>query len=159
LVRFRVRRYWRLLLYWLPVVLWMSLIFTASSDQGSFQRSSRLIAPIVRWLYPSIDEHTLFQIVFVIRKCAHVTEYGILALMVWRARVKPLPATPLTWEWRIGGEALWVAVFYATTDEFHQTFVSSREGCLRDVAVDSSGAVGGLLLLFFVGKLFGKWRK
>ena len=37
--------------------------------------------------------------------------------------------------------ALWVAVLYAATDEFHQTFVPTREGCLRDVFIDSTGAI------------------
>jgi VanZ family protein len=52
-------------------------------------------------------------------------------------------------------EALWVAVFYAATDEFHQTFVPSREGCVRDVMIDSTGAIVGLLALWW----FGRWRK
>ncbi len=45
-----------------------------------------------------------------------------------------------SWLWSEAVAALWLAALYAATDEFHQTFVPSREGCLRDVAIDSSGA-------------------
>ena len=53
------------------------------------------------------------------------------------------------------GDALLGAMFYATTDEFHQTFVPSREGCVRDVIIDSTGAAMGLFALW----LLGRWRK
>jgi len=46
-------------------------------------------------------------------------------------------------------------MFYAASDEFHQTFVPSREGCVRDVMIDTSGALAGLFALW----LFGRLRK
>src|SRR5579872_5048367 len=118
----------------------MVLIFSASGDSSSFQHSSRIIAPIVRWLFPGCSEETVSEVVTVVRKCAHLTEYAILALLVWRARRKPVRGDTRPWSGTEAMEALWVTVFYATTDEFHQTFVPSREGCVRDVIIDSSGA-------------------
>jgi len=130
----------------------MFLIFTASGDTGNFQRSSRILGPVLRWLFPSIHEYTVLAIVFTFRKCAHVTEYGILALFVWFGRAKSGAGAPVNWGWRSGAEALWVAALYATTDEFHQTFIPSREGCVRDVLVDVAGAAAALLLVILAGR-------
>jgi len=74
-----------LLKYWLPVVLWMALIFSASSDSMSSGRTSRIIGPLVRWFVPNITEAALDRMVFAVRKTAHVTEYAVLALLWWRA--------------------------------------------------------------------------
>ena len=64
----------------------------------------------------------------VLRKLAHMTEYGALALLWWRAlRTRsPLPA------------AL-IAVAYAITDEYHQTFVAGRHGAPTDILIDAIG--------------------
>lgn len=97
------------------------------------------------------------DIIFLIRKCAHLTEYAILASLVWRACRKPKWQDPRPWMWSQAGIAIWVAMFYATTDEFHQTFVPSREGCVRDVMIDSSGAVVGIIALWLLGRVLKRW--
>jgi VanZ family protein len=143
------------ILYWLPVVLWASTIFGASSDSGSFQHSSRIIEPLLHWLLPNLSTESVHDVVMVVRKGAHVTEFAIFALLVWNAIRRPRRKDPRPWLWREALEALWFAILYAATDEFHQTFIPSREGCLRDVCIDTSGAIAGLLLLW----AFGRWRK
>lgn len=143
------------ILYWLPILIWMVAIFSASGDRASFQHSSRILEPFLRWFLPNLSSEAINNIVFAIRKCAHLTEYAILALLVWRARRMPIWHDTRPWHWSVAGEALWVAMLYAATDEFHQTFIPSREGCVRDVLIDSSGAVAGLLLLW----ILGRWRK
>ena len=64
----------------------------------------------------------------VLRKLAHMTEYGLLALLWWRAlRTRsPLPATL-------------IALAYAITDEYHQSFVAGRHGSPVDVLIDAAG--------------------
>lgn len=150
-----MRKSWSSLLYWLPVLVWLVLIFGASGDKASFQHSSRIIAPLMHWLFPHISDQGAFYFVLAFRKCAHLTEYAILALLVWSARRKPVWNDTRPWRWSEAAEGLWFVVLYAATDEFHQTFVPSREGCLRDVLIDSCGAIAGLLLLWAVGR----WRK
>ena len=141
--------------YWLPVILWMFLIFGFSSDSASFQHSSRILEPVLRFLFPWMSEEARFHIVFLARKCAHLTEYAALALLVWRARRKPRFRDLGPWNWREAVVALAVTAIYAATDEYHQTFVPGREGCVRDVIIDTCGAAAGLFLLW----LFGRWRK
>ena len=109
----------------------------------------------MRWLFPHMPDAEVNHVVFLVRKCAHLSEYAVLAMLVWRARRRQLLIATRTWSWRLAIEALWVAVLYAATDEFHQTFVPSREGCLRDVIIDSSGAAAALFLIWLVGR----WRK
>src|SRR5262245_55363881 len=77
------------LLYWLPVLLWMSLIFGMSTDLGSARHTSRFLRPILRWFNPNVSDETIRNIQLGIRKTAHVTEYAVLSFLIWRARHKP----------------------------------------------------------------------
>jgi VanZ family protein len=133
----------------------MVLIFGFSSDSHSFQHSSRILEPLLRWLFPGMAQDTRNFVVFIARKCAHLTVYAVLALLVWRLRRKPVRHDPRPWSWREAGLALLVTALYAATDEYHQTFVPTRDGCVRDVFIDSCGAAAGLFLLW----LLGRWRK
>ena len=145
------------LLYWVPVIVWMLLIFSASTDAGSFQNSSRILGPLLHWLFPGLAPETVNTVITAIRKCGHLSEYALLAVLVWRARRRPVWRDPRPWHWSEALEALWVAVLYAATDEFHQTFIPSREGCVRDVLIDSCGAVFALILLRLVGRWVMLW--
>jgi VanZ family protein len=51
------------------------------------------------------------------------------------------------------GLALGLAAPYAATDEFHQTFVPSRQGSVWDVLLDTGGACVGLIILWAIGRL------
>jgi VanZ family protein len=68
---------------------------------------------------------------YLLRKGAHMTEYAILACLLVRATG--------SYAWAFG-----LAVAYATTDEFHQTFVHGRHGSPIDVGIDAVGALVGL---------------
>jgi hypothetical protein len=63
---------------------------------------------------------------FELRKLAHMTVFGALMLLWWRA-VGLWPAAALT-------------LAYAGVDEWHQTFVEGRHGAVTDVAIDMLGA-------------------
>jgi VanZ family protein len=143
--------------YWLPVLLWLSLIFSASTSAMASGRTSRIIGPILKWISPSMTPETVDEWVFAIRKAAHVTEYGILGMLLWRAVRKPVKRDPRPWRWGQAGLAFGLGVAYAFTDEFHQTFVPSREGCLRDVGIDSCGVALGLAAVWLIGKFLKRW--
>nr|WP_240893788.1 VanZ family protein [Limisphaera ngatamarikiensis] len=130
--------------YWVPVGLWMALIFTASADSASAPRTSRIIGPLVRWLFPDWPEAWVEVAVLVVRKLAHVVEYAVLAFLVWRALWRPRRPELRFWEWRPAVWSLVVVFLYAVTDEYHQTFVPDRQGSLRDVLLDTAGGILGL---------------
>jgi len=133
----------------------MLIIFSFSGDQLSNRRSSRIIGPIVHWLFPNMPPKTVDEIVFAVRKCAHGTEYAILVILLWRARNKPARRRSWPWHWSEARIVLLLSVLYAVTDELHQAFVPNRQSSVVDVLIDSSGAVLGLILLWG----FGRWRK
>ena len=141
--------------YWLPLVLWFALIFMASRDTNSFQHSSRLIGPLVKWLLPRLTEEQVGDVVFFVRKCAHATEYAVLAWLFWRAFRQALAIPPGTWSGRVAKFAWLSATLYAVTDELHQSFVPNRQGSGWDVLLDSLGAVLGLGMIW----LIGRWRR
>ncbi len=141
-------RCWTLLL----APLWMLLIYYLSAMPG--------------------DESAKLSDKFLVRKLAHFTEYGILALLFlifWAALFHLMRRKKSLEAWCLGAELqllplakllalAWVsATFYAVTDEWHQIFVPGRVGSLRDVVLDSAGAlffliVALLLLLWEQGR-------
>src|ERR671929_584326 len=97
---------------WLPVIAWAAVIFAFSSIPS-------LSSGLGTWDY-------------VLRKCAHVTEYAILGALLLRALGRELPA-------------FLAAVAYAATDELHQHFVRGRHASPIDVAIDAAGVLIGIL--------------
>jgi VanZ family protein len=139
---------------WLPVLVWMLVIFTGSTNAGSVVNTSRFIAPVLKWLKPDISDTAVGTIILAIRKTAHVAEYAILAALLWRALRSHERGESRLWRWRQAGLALLLSVLYAASDEFHQSFVKSREASVRDVALDTAGASLGLL----ASGAFARWR-
>ena len=69
-----------------------------------------------------------------LRKLAHVTEYAVLTLCWWRA-LRGLGVARAAARSRSRS----IALAYAATDEFHQTFVDGRHGTPVDVLIDAIG--------------------
>jgi VanZ family protein len=134
---------------WLPVLVWLGVIFLGSTDLMSAEHTSRFIVPFLRWLKADISPATLASIHVFFRKCAHISEYAVLALLLLRAGIvmtnlkRSIPILYLS--------VLGICLFVAATDEFHQTFVASRGALVTDVLIDSIGAILGLL----IGAIFG----
>jgi hypothetical protein len=64
----------------------------------------------------------------VLRKAAHITVFAVLWLTLARAM-----------HWRRPVLATVIALLYACSDEYHQTFVEGRHGSPVDVAIDAIG--------------------
>lgn len=130
--------------YWLPLVVWLGMMFFASTSLMSAEHTSRFIVPFLLWLKPGMSPKTIWIILVVARKCAHVMEYAVLALLLWRAlrSVRVLHAKTSM----LFGAALLGCAAFAASDEFHQTFVKSRTPSVRDVLLDVAGALVGLLI-------------
>jgi VanZ family protein len=113
---------------WLPPLVWMAVIFAFSAQ-------------------PNLNSG-LGWIDHVGRKIIHAADYALLCFLWWRAlRTKLDLRTALATAWGI-------AVLYAISDEYHQTFVTGRHGSWVDVAIDSMGAA-----LFVVLMLRAKRRR
>ncbi len=130
----------------------MAFIFSASTDVLSAPRTSRIIGPILRWFKPDLSNATIYRVQYGVRKTGHVTEYAVLAMLLWRALRQPKTNESPFWRWSAAGVALVVAALYAGSDEWHQSLVPSRDGRVGDVLLDTCGAAAGLGLLWAYGR-------
>ena len=130
--------------YWLPLLIWLGLIFVGSTSVMSAEHTSRYIGPFLLWLKPGMSATAIWTILVVVRKCAHVIEYAVLALLLWRA-LRSVP-TLRTRTFVVFGAVLLGCALVAASDEFHQTFVKSRTPSVRDVLLDVGGGFLGLLI-------------
>ncbi|MGB9637244.1 MAG: VanZ family protein, partial [Microgenomates group bacterium] len=112
----------RIVIFWLPTVFWMCLIFFLSSFH-------KLQASPIGWQD------------FIIRKIAHFSEYFILYLFFYRS----VKNTTKFSSRKVFLLAFVLTIFYAISDEYHQTFVFGRTGRPFDIGVDSFGALLGLI--------------
>lgn len=120
----------------------MLVIFTASTDLGSAEHTSRFLIPFLHWLDPKISQAAIMTFQFLIRKAAHLTEYAVLAILLLRA----LRSGARDAFARHAVMVLLVTGLYAITDEFHQTFNPSRTASAHDVMIDCCGAAAGLAI-------------
>ena len=143
--RFRVDLWMKSFLkYWLPMLAWLVITFIGSTNVMSVEHTSRFIVPFLLWLKPGMTQQTTWAVIVFTRHCAHVGEYAVLALLMWRA---------LRWGISVSmrmptlcGVVLLGCALFAASDEFHQTFVKSRTPSVRDVLLDIGGASLGLLI-------------
>ena len=128
----------RFLSRYLPLVVWLAFISFASTDSFNASNTSRIIGPLVLWLFPSTSAETLATIQFFTRKLAHFTEYAILGFLAARAfRTSP--------RWFVISAIL--IVVYALLDEYHQSFVPSRTASIFDSFIDMAGGITALLIV------------
>ena len=126
----------------------MAIIFLGSTDILSAEHTSRFLVPFLRWLDPRISLAALFQIQFAVRKFGHLTEYAVLAMLLWRAL-----RGGRRWQMQMSilfFVAALVCAIFAASDEFHQSFVPSRTASPIDVAIDTVGALVGLVICVVV---------
>lgn len=131
--------------YFIPAVIWMIFIFIESSmtAQTSSGQSNIIVDMIHSW-FP-VDNSQLDMISFLVRKCAHITEYIILTLFIYYGFYKN-DHTSLLYTFLI-------SLIYAGLDEFHQLFVPGRSGQFQDVMIDSIGIIIGLCCISIFQKI------
>jgi VanZ family protein len=119
----------------------MGVIFFGSTNLMSAEHTSRFLFPFLLWLDPHISAAALLKAHLFVRKAAHLTEYAILAGLLFRAL--------RCWQddfWPRAGIAFLPALDFALFDEFHQSFVPSRSSSLGDVGIDCLGALAGIAI-------------
>jgi VanZ family protein len=126
-----------------PLLLWILFISFASTSEFSVANTSRLVRPILLWLFPNISEARLATIHFLTRKLAHFSEYAVLAFLARRAFITSSSAFIRRYWFQIG---LLLVVVYALLDEYHQSFVPSRTPSIYDSAIDVAGGLTVLLI-------------
>ena len=77
----------------------------------------------------------------ILRKLAHMTEYGLLLFLLWR------PLREMAAERGALAAAFVVSLLYAASDEWHQSFVDGRHATPVDVGIDAVGMTVAALLI------------
>ena len=136
--------------YWLPVFIWLGVIFAGSTDVFSTEQTSRYLVPFLRWLHPEISISAIATIHFALRKLGHLTEYAVLAALLWRAlrSARNLRAKMST----LFVGVLVACAIIAASDEIHQSLIASRTASLNDVLTDSLGAAISLAICLAIAQ-------
>jgi VanZ family protein len=122
----------------------MGFISFASSGSFSAGNTSRIVGPLVLWLFPNTSPETLLAVHMVTRKVAHFAEYALLGFLAARSfRGSPRPGLQRRWF----PAALALVVVYALLDEYHQSFIPSRTGTVYDSLIDMAGGLTALLIV------------
>jgi VanZ family protein len=147
------------------VLVWMAVIFLMSNQPA--EESSEISGSVS---YRVVDiANTVFlwdlsksemlvrteAIQYPVRKCAHMSEYAILAILLLchLYNYAGLKNQKRCWifSWLL-------SAMYAATDEFHQIFIRGRSGSPIDVCIDATGACIGLLILSLCYRILSKRR-
>lgn len=114
----------KFILYWLPPLAVMTLIFMLSTRQNL-----------------SISDQHIVNFIFF--KSLHIGEYALLTLLLFRGlfNTTRFPYIDMAQISALG------STLYGITDEIHQTFVPTRSGALRDIGID---LIGILLVYIFL---------
>ncbi len=139
------------------LVLWLSLIFFFSNQNGELSsNSSSLVVNIVnsflKLFNPKIDISIYPITVFIIRKLAHMFLYFILYLLTYY----------LMYQFNLKKRfilSLLFCIFYAITDEVHQLFINERSGQIIDVIIDTLGSIIAIFFLKVITFFKRKLRK
>ncbi len=119
---------------WLLVIIWMSVIFAFSHQANSSEKTAVVFGSF-----------NIFA-----RKMGHISEFGVLFLLLRYALRKHIELKKATY-----GAAL-LAILYAASDEWHQSFVPGRSACVEDVMLDSSAVLVAFLCSGFIDKMVAK---
>jgi len=134
-----------LLRAWWPALVWAGIISIESTDSFSSDHTGALLYRLLSHFYANINLHDVLVLNFVLRKTGHVFGYGMLSLLLlrgWRATLDPARA----WLGRVALLSWLGTVFVAAMDEWHQSFIPSRTGTVRDVLLDSAAGLVFLLV-------------
>ncbi len=142
--------------FWIATIAIMVTVFSFSSQvaEESQETSEGFTVSVLKcfdWFNELTEEKQTEFVVgvqFVVRKGAHFSAYAALGLCLFSAMNLTFKFKKL-WLW-----SFLVCAIYAISDEFHQYFVPGRSMELRDVLIDSSGAMLGILIVLFVVKIY-----
>lgn len=133
------------LVYWLPVLAWMALIFLMSTSRFSMGRTAKWIEPLLKFLFRKATEDRITRAHIRIREGAHFLEYLVLSVLVFRALRADAPGV-----WQAGW--MWLSLLltgaYGFADEWHQKWEAGRTARLKHALINVAGGVAGQSLIW-----------
>jgi VanZ family protein len=134
-----------MIIWWLTTLAWVAEILYLSTPTFKGSLSESLLVQIVDSLYLSVSWGTLEVLDSLLRKIAHLTEYGIFALLLYRCFAG---RDGFRWRPHLAYWCVVAACAYSLTDELHQVFSPGRHASLIDSGIDTTGAAMAMLLVY-----------
>ena len=141
---------WRIwLTAYAPFIIWIFVVLGLGSGIGSMKETSRIIRPLLEFLFPTASPETLKSYHAIIRKFAHLTEYAMLAFLAVRALRASSVTSLRNYRFVI---AILIVLVIASLDEFHQSFEASRTSAVWDVVLDVVGGSIAATCLYILAR-------
>ncbi|MBR6835047.1 MAG: VanZ family protein [Oscillospiraceae bacterium] len=149
-------------IFWVLTLSWIIVIFLLSSDNAS--ESSDLSSNVLQFLNEIFNLNIKDD--SILRMCAHASEFALLTVFSYLA----LSSTN-----KISGKTsyaespvkllrsdnemniiftLWFTILNAIFDEYHQLFVTGRDGSILDVMIDLIGIVLVLIIVRIIFSIY-----
>ena len=134
---------------WLPSAVWLAVIVLESTSLASAEHTSRLLYPILHFLFGMDLRHFAVWHSF-LRKTGHFIGYFTLSVLLFRSWRATFPRLSTRWCVQWATVAFLSASLVSMLDEWHQSFLNSRTGTLSDVVLDSSAAFTAQIAVFAI---------
>lgn len=134
------------ILRWVYVIIWAIIIFTFSNQNGNLSsNNNRFVIDLLKHIGINLDIILGKNSNFIVRKLAHFMEYFVFYYLLYKALEDSKRPN-----WRTLVSALIITFLYASSDEFHQSFIPGRGPSFRDVLIDTSGGVLSMIVRIFL---------
>jgi VanZ family protein len=138
-----------LLKTWIAASLWLGLIVAESTNFASAENTSRILYPLLHFFFGLQPAHFPAWH-FVIRKSGHFVGYFTLSWLLFRAWRDTLPHPGRNWTMQWARISFFMTALVACLDEWHQSYLPSRTGNVRDVLLDSTAALVAQVMLLLI---------
>jgi VanZ family protein len=126
---------------WLAAGLWIGLIAFESTNWLSSEHTGSFLYFWLARLFGPINPTAFEPFHHLLRKAGHVFGFAMLSFLLFRAWRATLPTDLARWSLRWASIAWLMTVLVASLDEWHQSYLLSRTGTIRDVFLDSAAAL------------------
>ena len=145
--------------YIILTIIWMSFIFSMSNQPANISKElSKNIenllnrTPIIGNILSDILNSPNSQ--FIVRKSAHFILFCLLSILcfivIYEIKKSVKISTLVSFS---------ITFIYACIDEIHQLFIPGRESQIKDVLIDSIGAIIGLIVINLIFMLKNRIKK
>jgi VanZ like family len=142
----------RILKVWLPSAAWLAVIAIESTNLGSAEHTGRILYPLFHFLF-NMDTEGFAILHVILRKTGHVVGYFTLSVLLFRSWRGTFPRLSTSWCLQWATVALLSTSLVATLDEWHQSYLPSRTGNVRDVILDSAAAFLAQVAIFAIVRM------
>ena len=146
------RTIFRIILIILLCLTFYSIFQFSSENAAKSSSRSRQVMRIIVDKFPytkNLSEKTKIKIVDraqpIIRKMAHFSIYTLVGILIMT-----FISTYKLCLWKKFGISILVGLIYAISDEYHQSFVPGRSAEIRDVLIDTTGVMFGIIIVLVI---------